>query len=64
MQRWFAKFRSGDFFFLEGEPRSGTPSNVDYEALRIMIRTNPTLMSVDVSFKLRIHQTALENKKL
>ena len=62
-QRWFTKFRSGDFSLLD-ERRSGRPSDVNDEDLRCMILENPTLNSVDVASKLGIHQTnALKHMK-
>ncbi|GFV70749.1 histone-lysine N-methyltransferase SETMAR [Trichonephila clavipes] len=53
-QRGLVKFCLGDFS-LRDEPRSGQPSDVSDEVLHNMIRTNPTLASTEVSFKLGIH---------
>ncbi|GFV81523.1 histone-lysine N-methyltransferase SETMAR [Trichonephila clavipes] len=51
-------------FFFENEPRSGRPPDVSDEVLHCTIRTNLPLTSIEVGFKLGIHQTTgLENVK-
>ncbi|GFS39949.1 hypothetical protein NPIL_34701 [Nephila pilipes] len=54
LQRWLPPNRR---FSLKYEPRPGRPSDVNNEMLRSIIRTNPTLISTDVGFRLGIHQT-------
>lgn len=41
VQRWFAKFRSGDFS-LENEPRSGRPTVIQDADLRTLVETDPS----------------------
>ena len=41
VQRWFAKFRSGDFS-LEDEHRSGRPRVIEDEDLRTLVETDPS----------------------
>ncbi|GFV49821.1 histone-lysine N-methyltransferase SETMAR [Trichonephila clavipes] len=50
-RRWFVKLHSGDFS-LKDDPRSGKPSDVNDEVQRSMTRTNSTLTSTEVGFKL------------
>ena len=39
--RWFAKFRSGDFY-LEGELRSGRATVMQDENMRTLVETDPS----------------------
>ncbi|GFX86319.1 hypothetical protein TNCV_2562011 [Trichonephila clavipes] len=54
-QRWHVKLHFCDFS-LKDQLRSGSPSDVYDDVLGSMIRTNPTLTSTEVSFKLGIPQ--------
>ncbi|PRD30198.1 UNVERIFIED_CONTAM: Histone-lysine N-methyltransferase SETMAR [Trichonephila clavipes] len=59
-KRRLVKFCLGDFS-LKNEPRSLRLSDVSDEVLSKMIRTNPTLTSTEMGFRLGIHQiTALD----
>ena len=40
MRRWFAKFRSGDFGFEDGEDRGRKPS-IENDQLRTLVESNP-----------------------
>jgi histone-lysine N-methyltransferase SETMAR len=49
--RWFERFRNGDNS-LEDEPRSGRPVEINMDALRQAIESDPTLTTRDVARKL------------
>lgn len=62
-QRWFVKFRSGDFSLTE-DPRSGRPSKVDNDILRSMLESIPQLTTREIGKKFRInHSTAARHIK-
>ena len=42
VQRWFEKFRSGDFS-LQNEPRGRPKTSVKNDALKALVETNPTV---------------------
>lgn len=43
-QRWFAKFRSGDFG-VNYEPRSGRPGEADDDEIKAVLESNPPYMT-------------------
>lgn len=59
-QRWFARFRSGDFD-LEDTPRSGRPTEVDDDKIKAMIETNRRSTTREIAEKLGISHTSVEN---
>ncbi|KAG5309040.1 SETMR methyltransferase, partial [Acromyrmex insinuator] len=46
VQRWFEKFRSGDFF-LQNEPRGRLKTSVKNDALKALVETNLTVKKMD-----------------
>lgn len=61
VQRWFAKFKNGEFS-LEDEPRSGRPTKIDNEELRRELEQNPYSTSVTLGQMFNVsHSTILEH---
>ena len=44
-QRWFQKFRDGDFD-IHDAPRSGRPTEVDSDELKALVGANPTKYAI------------------
>ena len=55
-QNWFARFRSGDFD-LKDARRSGGPTEVDNDKVRVMIENNQRSTTREITYKLKISYT-------
>lgn len=64
-QRWFARFRAGDFT-LNDAPRSGRPIEVDDDKIMALIKSNPHYTTREIAEELNIHFTTVHDhlKKL
>ncbi|MDD9350656.1 hypothetical protein, partial [Mumia sp.] len=60
-QRWFKKFRDGDFD-IHDAPRSGRPTEVDSDELKALVGANP----LEIAETLKIHHSTVHDhlKKL
>ena len=56
---YFARFRSGDFD-LKDAPRSGRPTEVDYDKIKAMIENNRRNMTREIAEKLKRSHTCVE----
>ncbi|KOC62074.1 Histone-lysine N-methyltransferase SETMAR, partial [Habropoda laboriosa] len=56
-QKWFARFRSGDFS-LHDSPRSGQPQEIDNE----QIKNNSRYTTREVAQELQVSKTTVENR--
>lgn len=59
-QKWFAKFRSGDFD-LSDVPRAGRPTEVDLSVVKDIIDKNPSQTVREIAAVLNISHTSAEN---
>ena len=57
-QQWFAKFRSGDFD-LSDRPRSGRPSDIDINALKALVESDPRQTTRELADKLQCAQSTV-----
>lgn len=64
-QRWFAKFRSGDFD-VNDAPRSGRPMKADDDKIKALIESNPRYTTQEIAETLNIGQSTVHDhlKKL
>ncbi|XP_047344850.1 histone-lysine N-methyltransferase SETMAR-like [Vespa velutina] len=61
VQRWFEKFRSGDFS-LQNEPRRRPETSVKNDALKALVETNPTVSSRELAARMEVdHATILRH---
>ena len=58
MQRWFEKFRSGDFS-LQNEPRGRPKTSVKNDALKALVETNPTVSTRELATRMKVDHTTL-----
>ena len=59
-QRWFAKFRAGDFS-LDDAPRSGRPVEVDSDQIETLIKNNQYYTTQETANILKISKSSVEN---
>ena len=59
-QNWFKKFRSGDFS-LKDEQRSGRPTEVDDDQIKILIEDDRHITVRDIAKRLNVSHTTIEN---
>ena len=59
-QKWFAKFRAGDFS-LDDAPRSGRPVAVDSEQMETIIENNQCYTTWKIADILKISKSSVEN---
>ncbi|KAM5254151.1 histone-lysine N-methyltransferase SETMAR-like [Hipposideros larvatus] len=64
-QRWFTKFRAGDFD-LNNASRSGRPTEVDDDKIKALIESNPHYTTREIAETLNIHHLSIHDhlKKL
>lgn len=64
-QRWFTKFRAGDFD-LNDAPRSGRPTKVDDNKIKALIESNPHYTTREIAETLNVHHSSVHDhlKKL
>ncbi|XP_035742750.1 histone-lysine N-methyltransferase SETMAR-like [Vespa mandarinia] len=61
VQRWFEKFRSGDFS-LQNEPRGRPEKSLKNDALKALVETNPIVSSRELSARMEVdHETILRH---
>ncbi|XP_050450395.1 histone-lysine N-methyltransferase SETMAR-like [Cataglyphis hispanica] len=58
VQRWFEKFRSGDFS-LQNEPRGRPKTSVKNDALKALVETNPTVSSRELAARMEVDHTTI-----
>ena len=58
-QKWFARFRSGDFDFKDAA-RSGRPTEVNDDKIKAMIENNRCSTTREIAEKLYISHTCVE----
>lgn len=58
VQRWFEKFRSGDFS-LQNEPRGRPETSVKNDALKALVETNPTVSSRELAARMEVDHTTI-----
>ena len=59
-QKWFAKFRAGDFS-LDNAPRSGRPVEVESDQIETIIENNQRYTTREIADILKISKSSLEN---
>ncbi|XP_032467124.1 nucleotide triphosphate diphosphatase NUDT15 isoform X1 [Phocoena sinus] len=59
-QKWFAKFRAGDFS-LDDAPRSGRPVEVDSDQIETLIESNRRYTTREIADILKISKSSVEN---
>jgi len=59
-QKWFAKFRSGNFS-IQDVPRSGWPVKIDQDKVRTLIDTNKRYTTREIADVLQISKTSVAN---
>ena len=59
-QKWFAKFRAGDFL-LDDAPRSGRPVDVDSDQIETLIDNNQRYTTWEIADILKISKSRVEN---
>ena len=59
-QKWFAKFRAGDFS-LDDAPRSGRPVEVDSNQIKTLIENNQRYTTRETANILKISNSSTEN---
>ena len=59
-QKWFAKFRVGDFL-LDDVPRSGRPVEVDSDQTETIIENNQRYTTQEIAYILKIAKSSIEN---
>ncbi|XP_011883505.1 PREDICTED: histone-lysine N-methyltransferase SETMAR-like [Vollenhovia emeryi] len=59
-QRWFAKFRAGDFD-VNDAPRSGRPVEVDDDQIKALIEANPHSTTRDIAESLNLHHSTVHD---
>ena len=59
-QRWFAKFRAGDFS-LDDAPQSGRPVEVDSDQIETLIKNNQYYTMREIADILKISKSSVEN---
>ena len=59
-QKWFAKFRAGDFS-LDDAPRSGRPVEVDNDQIETLIENNQCYAAWEIANILKISKSSIEN---
>jgi histone-lysine N-methyltransferase SETMAR len=57
-QRWFKRFREGDFC-LEDKPRCGRPLEIDRDELEVLLEEDPRLSSVELAKQLSVSHTTV-----
>ncbi|XP_035740328.1 histone-lysine N-methyltransferase SETMAR-like [Vespa mandarinia] len=57
-QRWFEKFRFGDFS-LQNEPRGRPETSVKNDALKALVETNPTVSSRELAARMEVDHTTI-----
>ncbi|XP_076247803.1 histone-lysine N-methyltransferase SETMAR [Calliopsis andreniformis] len=57
-QRWFKKFRAGDFN-LSDTPRSGRPTEVDDDKIKALIESNQRYTTREIAETLNIHYSSV-----
>ncbi|XP_035727797.1 histone-lysine N-methyltransferase SETMAR-like [Vespa mandarinia] len=58
VQRWFEKFRSGDFSLLN-EPHGRPETSVKNDALKALVETNPTVSSRELAARMEVDHTTI-----
>ena len=58
MQRWFEKFRSGDFS-LQNEPHGRPKTSVNNDVLKALVETNPTVSTRELAIRMKIYRTTI-----
>lgn len=58
VEKWFAKFRRGEFN-LQDEARSGRPSDLVDDVLRALVRNNPRILTEELSAALNVDQSTV-----
>ena len=59
-QKWFAKFRAGDFL-LDGAPWSGRPVEVDSNQIETLIENDQRYTTQEIANILKISKSSIEN---
>lgn len=59
-QKWYAKFRSGDFD-VNDAPRSGRPTKINSSNVKAIIEVNPSQSVREIATTLSISHTSVEN---
>ena len=59
-QKWFAKFRAGDFS-LDDAPRSGRPVEVDSNQIKTLIENDQCYTTWEIADILKISKSSIEN---
>ena len=59
-QKWFAKFRAGDFL-LDNAPRSGRAVEVDRDQIETLIENNQCYTTQETADILKISKSSIEN---
>nr|XP_043067479.1 histone-lysine N-methyltransferase SETMAR-like [Drosophila bipectinata] len=59
-QRWFAKFREGDFSF-EDAPRSGRPSAVNEDQIKALLKEKRRYTTRQMGEKLNVSHVTVQN---
>ena len=59
-QKWFAKFRAGDFS-LDDAPRLGRPVEVDSDQIKTLIENNQCYTTQEIADILKISKSSVEN---
>ena len=59
-QKWFVKFRAGDFF-LDDAPQSGRPFEVDSDQIETLIENNQYYTMQEIANILKISKSSVEN---
>ena len=59
-QRWFVKFRAGDFS-LDNAPRSGRPVEVDSDQIETLTENNQRYTTREIADILKISKSSVEN---
>lgn len=59
-QKWFARFRRGDFL-VQDAPRRGRPVEVDDDKVKVLVDTNPHYTTREIARILQISKTSVKN---
>ena len=56
MEKWFAKFRRGEFN-LEDEPPTGRPSHIDDDVVRSLVQNSPRISKEEVATSINVNRS-------